>query len=93
LADARTNGYYTYYDNSFVTTTGSITVSPFRAYVKLDKASPAKMSVLLNGSATGIFTIKSDTTADNAYYTLGGIRVAKPVKGIYIHQGKKVIIK
>lgn len=30
---------------------------------------------------------------DNSYYNLQGIKVAAPVKGIYIHNGKKVIIK
>ena len=30
---------------------------------------------------------------DNSYYNLQGIKVATPVKGIYIHNGKKVIIK
>ena len=27
------------------------------------------------------------------YYNLQGIEVAHPVKGIYIHNGKKVIVK
>lgn len=30
---------------------------------------------------------------DNSYYNLQGIKVATPVKGIYIHNGKKVVIK
>ena len=30
---------------------------------------------------------------DGAYYTLQGIKVAKPTRGLYIHNGKKVIIK
>mgnify|MGYP002521626417 FL=1 len=30
---------------------------------------------------------------DNAYYTLQGMKVAHPTKGIYIHNGKKMIIK
>lgn len=43
---------------------------------------------------TGINTVKANTTkADNAYYTLSGVRVAKPAKGLYIHNGKKVIVK
>lgn len=32
-------------------------------------------------------------TADNYYYNLQGMRVATPTKGIYIHQGKKIILK
>ena len=31
--------------------------------------------------------------SDNAYYTLQGQRVVKPGKGLYIHNGKKVVIK
>ena len=35
-----------------------------------------------------------DADADGAYYTLQGMRIAKPtVKGIYIHNGKKMIVK
>lgn len=30
---------------------------------------------------------------DDAYYTLQGMRVNRPTKGIYIHKGKKVVIK
>lgn len=93
LADAQTNGYYTYYDNSFVTTTGSITVSPFRAYVKLDNATAAKMSVVMGGSTTGITKVTADDKANDSYYTLSGVRVAAPAKGVYIHQGKKIIVK
>lgn len=45
--------------------------------------------------ATGIKTVTTMTTTvkDNAYYTLQGIRVEKPAKGIYIHQGKKIVIR
>ena len=43
---------------------------------------------------TGTPTI-SNTTTDNAWYTLSGIKLGKkPAEsGVYIHQGKKVIIK
>ena len=35
-----------------------------------------------------------DADADGAYYTLQGIRIAKPtVKGIYIHNGKKTVVR
>lgn len=30
---------------------------------------------------------------DNAYYTLQGFKVLRPTKGIYIHNGKKIVIK
>lgn len=45
---------------------------------------------------TGINTVNSTVAskvADGKYYTLQGIAVSKPVSGIYIHNGKKVVIK
>ena len=49
-----------------------------------------------NSSTTGIDTIdtsSSATSSDNAYYNLNGQRIEKPQHGVYIHGGKKVIIK
>ena len=38
-----------------------------------------------------VATIKK--SADKAYYTLQGVKVLRPTKGIYIHGGKKIVIK
>ncbi len=44
--------------------------------------------------ATAIDELKHDNAAaDDAWYTIMGQRVAQPVQGIYIHQGKKVIVR
>ena len=45
-----------------------------------------------NGEATGIEAVK-DAQAEGAWYTIQGVRVAQPTKGLYIHNGKKVIVK
>ena len=43
---------------------------------------------------TGIKAINADTKNDGKYYTLSGVSVEKPTKkGIYIRNGKKIIIK
>ena len=48
----------------------------------------------MDNETTGISQLKNHVSnTDAAYYTLQGVKVAKPVKGIYIHQGKKVIVK
>lgn len=48
----------------------------------------------MDNETTGISELKNYVSnTDAAYYTLQGVKLAKPVKGIYIHQGKKVIIK
>ena len=43
--------------------------------------------------ATGVETLKQEIKADNQYFNLAGQRVAQPTKGLYIVNGKKVIIK
>ena len=49
----------------------------------------------IDDTPTGITTVETDGNEanDNTYYTLQGIKVSKPVQGVYIHNGKKVIIK
>jgi hypothetical protein len=42
---------------------------------------------------TGIEAVEQATKADNQYFNLAGQRVAQPTKGLYIVNGKKVIIK
>lgn len=48
----------------------------------------------IEDNTTSIVNIKGNTLAnDDAYYTLQGMKVVKPEKGIYVHQGKKIVIK
>ena len=42
---------------------------------------------------TGIEAVEQAAKADNQYFNLAGQRVAQPTKGLYIVNGKKVIIK
>ena len=43
---------------------------------------------------TAISDVKAENvTGDNAWYTIMGQRVSQPTQGLYIHQGKKVIVK
>lgn len=62
-----------------------------KAYLSVSKASGAKFFGL-DGEATGINSVKT-AKADGAYYTLEGVKTTKPVKGLYIHNGKKIIVK
>ena len=48
----------------------------------------------INGTAPDNIAAAGNRTsaeADPYYYTLNGVRVEKPTKGVYIHQGRKVI--
>ena len=61
------------------------------------KMAPAVLfSLDANGGATtGIKEVKAaDAKASDAYYTVSGIAVSKPSqKGVYVHKGKKYIVK
>lgn len=47
-----------------------------------------------NAPETAINNIKDVKSDNNAWYNLNGVRIAQPTqKGLYIHNGKKVIIK
>lgn len=62
-----------------------------KAYLEVPAATAAKF-FSLDGEATGINSVKT-AKADGAYYTLEGVKTTKPVKGLYIHNGKKIVVK
>lgn len=58
----------------------------------------AKMALIFDdlvdgNEVTGIKELETENLNNDKYYNLQGIEVAHPVKGIYIHNGKKVIVK
>lgn len=62
-----------------------------------DSSEFAKVMLLFDDEMGGVTEVnKIEVTTkrnDNAYYTLQGIKVLKPTKGIFIHNGKKIVIK
>lgn len=61
------------------------------------KSSLAKMAIVFDdeddgGSTTTVTEVKPNSTdGDASFYTLQGVKVSRPVKGVYIHNGKKFI--
>jgi len=57
----------------------------------------SKMAIVFDdeddgGSTTTVTEVKLNSTdADASFYTLQGVKVSRPVKGVYIHNGKKFI--
>lgn len=51
--------------------------------------------VFTDDTSTGINEIETEVqeSGDNSYYNLQGMRVEHPTKGIYIHKGKKIVIR
>lgn len=65
-------------------------VNPFHAYLNVEGVT----SVAFDGSVTAINNIAADKVADTAVYDLSGRRVnGKLHKGLYIMNGKKVVVK
>gem|GEM_PF-3817588 len=73
-------------------------IRPFRAFLQLDKSANVREKVAVKfvggDQTTGIRDI-SAAPADDTWHTLQGVRLAKrpTAEGIYIHNGKKVMIK
>jgi len=93
----KTNYYLSGKDGTFVSVNGSANIGKNKAYLQLPTS-------VFGGTRTiGVsFDDEDGTTAiretkqlkeDGAYYTLQGQRVVNPGKGLYIHNGKKVVIK
>ena len=78
-------------------TGAAFTNGAHKAYLKLDKSTPAGSQAVkgfpFNGTTTGIEQIEAGADAKNTIYDLSGRRVNKAAKGIYILNGKKVLVK
>ena len=77
---------------------GLTKMKAFRAYFEFAdvlasvEGSSAPVFISFDGGTTGINNVKQ-TVGDNKYYNLSGQQVENPGKGLYIQNGKKVIIK
>lgn len=71
-----------------------VAVSVGHAYLELPAASATRFySIQFGGETTGINEVNAAAKADGTYYTLQGVKTSKAAKGIYIHNGKKVVVK
>lgn len=65
------------------------------AYLDLNNTNAARgrLTIRLKGESTGISNVETETIGDGVIYNLRGQRVEHPTKGLYIINGKKVVIK
>lgn len=72
----------------------SMTVDPFRCYIKVTGGASLGrfLDIVVDDETTAVKNIKVGSE-DNVYYDLSGRRVLYPKNGMYIMNGKKVIIK
>ena len=83
--------------SSFVWVKDAGVLSAGKCWIELipTSAAPARrLSIVFEGEATGISTVKTAVdTKDAVIYDLQGRRVMQPTKGLFIVNGKKVVIK
>lgn len=75
----------------FALVENGVVIPAGKAYLEVAAGTAAKF-FSLDGEATGINSVKT-AKADGLYYTLEGVKTTKPVKGLYIHNGKKIVVK
>lgn len=92
-ATAFTDGDYLLSDGKFIKGTAG-TLAAGKAYLPVANVTAGAHELLLDfGGTTGIHQIESAKQRVGGYYNLAGQRVAQPRKGLYIVNGKKVVIK
>ncbi len=83
---------YILYNGEYVKATG--TIPQGKCYLKLNKPSGARaLAIGNNNGTTSISNFNADTETDR-WFDLNGQRISKPQKkGLYIKNGKKIVVK
>lgn len=93
--DGSTYDYLLYSDGKFYQI-GSGTIATNKAYLHLesDPAGARALDIIFDGAeASSISDAVKSVEKNEGYFDLQGRRVAQPTKGLYIVNGKKVIVK
>ena len=100
LEDVEVTSGYVLDGNEFVAVDGTVTVKGGEAYLNVVPAANARrLTIRFTDTEmlpSGIESVLTDETGKaDAWYTLQGIRLSnKPSKpGVYVHQGRKVVVK
>ena len=65
-----------------------------KAYLTVSGNNNLARALVIDGETTGIMNADSHVDViPSEYYSIHGVKVARPTKGIYISNGKKVVIK
>jgi hypothetical protein len=86
-------GNYILCDGKFVKSNGEGELGANKAYLPASEVPSSAKSITFDfGETTGINEVQKAET-DGAIYNLSGMRVSKTQKGVYIMNGRKVIVK
>ncbi len=71
---------------------GTLTVG--KAHLVIEGGNAKSIKIAFGGDTTGISNVESTANGDaKVWHTLSGVRVQNPTKGLYIVNGKKVVVK
>ena len=86
-------GDYVLYQTAFyVVGEKEVTLPAGKAYIPKEAAAGARIAKLDCDETTGISEMKT-MEQNSTIYNLNGVRVAQPTKGLYIVNGKKIVVK
>lgn len=93
----RDNDYFLH-NGEFVKSTNNGWALPGKSYLYISggrsNASGSPLRVYVDNTATAIDGITNNPVVkDEAYYNLQGVKVQRPQHGVFIHNGKKVVLK
>ncbi len=71
----------------------TVAIPTNKAYLKVANSGASRLTCLFYNETEGIQSMEHKSLSSEVYYNLAGQRVDKPSKGLYIVNGKKVIIK
>lgn len=71
---------------------GTLTVG--KAHLVIDGGNARTIKIAFGGDTTGITNVENAAAGESkVWHTLSGVRVQNPTKGLYIVDGKKVVVK
>ncbi|MBR6827720.1 MAG: hypothetical protein IKM76_06115 [Prevotella sp.] len=91
-------GDYVLTEDAFTKANGGNTIKAYRAYIKTvadaaeEEASARELLISIDGVLTAIDAIDGKKISTGAIYNLAGQKVKKAQKGVFIQDGKKVIV-
>ena len=87
-------GDYFIGSNQLWKSTGATTIKGTRAYIKAKTAGARIANFSIDGDeATGIQTVNAKAQKSEKLYNMNGQEVKKAAKGLYIKNGKKMVVK
>ena len=92
-----TENTYFLSNGKFVKANNAGSINPGKSYLSVaDRANSASspMQIVFGDTPTGVSGVSASVEAgDGAYYNLNGMKVERPQHGVYIRNGKKVVLK